>query len=110
VDKVNILEALGAIDEHWSQKIIGEANGQLFKLAKGSGPTNWHKHDDQDELFIVYRGRLTIELRDRAIDLAKDEMFIVPRGVEHRPVAHGEVHLLVVGSTVTSTKEGGKPN
>jgi mannose-6-phosphate isomerase-like protein (cupin superfamily) len=110
VQKVNIAEAFETIDEYWSQKTIGEANGQLFKLAKGTGATNWHKHDDQDELFIVYEGRLVIELRDRDVDLITGEMFIVPRGIEHRPVAHGEAHILVVGSTITSTKEGGKPN
>lgn len=67
--KVNIRDELAAIKEHWSQRTIGEVNGQLFKLAKGAGETRWHQHDDQDELFLVYRGRLTIQLRDRNIGL-----------------------------------------
>ena len=61
--KVNIRDEIASLDEYWSQKIIGEANGNLFKVAKGIGATNWHKHDDQDELFILYKGRLTIQLR-----------------------------------------------
>jgi len=110
VDKVNILEALDRIDEHWSQQVIGTANGQLIKLAKGQGRTNWHRHDDQDELFIVYTGRLTIRLRDRDIELEANEMFIVPKGVEHAPYADEEAAFLIAGLAVTSTKEGGKPN
>lgn len=110
MEKVNIRQELAAVTEHWSQRIIGEANGQLFKVAKGIGSTNWHKHNDQDELFIIYKGHLTIQLRDRNIELYEDEMFIVPRGVEHCPKAQEEVELLVVGLNITSTKEGGKPN
>jgi mannose-6-phosphate isomerase-like protein (cupin superfamily) len=80
MEKVNIRKELASLKEHWSQKIIGEANGQLFKVAKGIGETKWHKHDDQDELFILYKGHLTIQLRDRNIELYEDELFIVPRG------------------------------
>lgn len=108
--KVSIRNELASIDEHWSQKIIGEANGQLFKLAKGLGETNWHKHDDQDELFILYKGHLTIQLRDQNIELYQDEMFIVPKGVEHCPKAEEEVEFLIAGINVTSTAAGGKPN
>ena len=110
MDKVNIPASFDEISEHWCQKIVGEANGQLFKLAKGEGATNWHKHDDQDELFIIYDGRVTIHLRDQEIELREGDLFVVPRGVEHRPIAHGEACFLVVGSTITSTPEGGKPN
>jgi mannose-6-phosphate isomerase-like protein (cupin superfamily) len=110
MDKVNIPASFGEISEHWCQMIVGEANGQLFKLAKGAGATNWHKHDDQDELFILYGGRVTIHLRDREIELEEGDLFVVPRGVEHRPVAQGEACFLVVGTTITSTVEGGKPN
>lgn len=108
--KVNIRKELSSIQEHWSQKIIGEANGQLFKLAKGIGSTKWHKHDDQDELFILYKGHLTIQLRDENIDLYEDEMFIIPKGVEHCPTAENEVEFLIVGLNITSNKAGGKPN
>ncbi len=110
MNKVNIRKELASINEHWSQKIIGEANGQLFKLAKGLGETNWHAHDDQDELFIIYKGQLTIQLRDKNIELFEDEMFIVPKAVEHRPKAQEETEFLIVGLNITSTKEGGKPN
>lgn len=110
MDKVNIREALDSVTEHWSQKVIGEANGQLYKVAKGIGETNWHKHDDQDELFIIYKGVLTIQLRDRNIELKEDEMFIVPKGVEHCPVAEEETEFLIVGLNVTSNAAGGKPN
>ena len=110
MDKVNIPEALASLTEHWSQKIIGEANGQLFKVAKGNGSTLWHKHDDQDELFIIYKGHMTIQLRDKNVELYENDMFIVPKGVDHCPIADGEVEFLIVGLNITSTKEGGKPN
>lgn len=110
MEKVNVRNALASVQEHWSQKILGEANGQLFKVAKGIGETNWHKHDDQDELFILYKGHMTIQLRDQTIELYEDDLFIVPKGVEHRPKANGEVEFLIVGLNVTSTAEGGKPN
>ena len=110
MEKVNIREELATISEHWSQKIVGTANGQLFKVAKGIGETNWHKHDDQDELFIFYKGHLTIQLRDKNIELYEDDMFVVPRGIEHCPKAQDEVEFLIVGLNVTSNEAGGKPN
>jgi mannose-6-phosphate isomerase-like protein (cupin superfamily) len=110
MNKVNIRKELASIHEHWSQKIIGEANGQLFKLAKGIGETRWHLHEDQDELFILYKGRLTIQLKDENIELFEDEMFIVPKGVEHCPKADEEAEFLIVGLTITSNRAGGKPN
>ena len=110
LEKVNIRKELATIREHWSQKIIGNANGQLFKLAKGLGSTNWHQHDDQDELFILYKGHLTIQLRDQNIELYEDEMFIVPKGVPHCPTADEEVAFMVVGLNITSNEAGGKPN
>lgn len=110
MDKVNIRLALAAIQEHWSQKTIAEANGQLFKLAKGQGSTRWHKHDDQDELFIVYEGQLSIQLRDRTINLGRDELFVVPRGVEHCPRADEEAAFMIIGLNITSNEAGGKPS
>ena len=110
MDKVNIRKELASVKEHWSQRTIGEANGQLFKVAKGLGATNWHKHDDQDELFILYKGCLTIQLRDKNIELHKDEMLIIPRGVEHCPIADEEEEFLIVGLNITSNEAGGKPN
>lgn len=110
MEKVNIRKALADIKEYWSQETIGVANGQLFKLAKGIGATRWHTHDDQDELFIIYKGHMTIQLRDKDIELDQDEIFIVPRGVEHCPKAEAEVQFLIVGLNITSNAAGGKPN
>lgn len=107
--KANIREALKDIDEHWSQRVLGEANGQLFKVAKGYGSTNWHTHEDQDELFIVYSGKLTIEFRDSSVELQEQDLFVVPRGHEHRTVADGEAEFLVAGRSITSNAAGGKP-
>ena len=108
--KVNIRRELSALDDYWSQAIIGEANGSLFKVAKGIGELEWHKHDDQDEVFILYKGHLTIQLRGSNIELYENDMFIVPKGVEHCPRAQTEVELLVVGINITSNEAGGRPD
>lgn len=108
-DRINIRRALASLTEHWSQKIIAEVNGQLFKVAKGIGATNWHKHDDQDELFVVYRGHLTVQLNNRNIELGEDDIFVVPKGTEHRVVAEDETEFLIAGLNITSNAEGGKP-
>ena len=110
MEKVNLKNAVSTLDEFWCQKVVGKANGNLFKVAKGIGSTTWHKHDDQDEVFFVAKGRLTIQLRTGDVELTEGDLFVVPRGVEHCPRADEEVHLLLVGSTVTSTREGGKPD
>ncbi len=109
MDKVNINEALNSLEEYWSQKIIAKANGQLFKVAKGIGEIKWHKHDDQDELFILYKGHLTIQLRDKNVEMYEGDMFVVPKGTEHCPNAHGEVSFVIVGLDITSNEAGGKP-
>ena len=95
--------------EFWSQEIVGEANGSLFKVAKGIGSTEWHSHADQDEVFVVTHGTLIVELRTGEVPVRAGELFVVPRGVEHRPRAEEEARFLLVGATVTSTAEGGKP-
>ena len=89
--------------------MVGRANGQLFKVAKGIGETNWHSHDDQDETFLVLSGTLVVQLRTGDVTLGLADMLVVPRGVEHRPVAEEEVHLLPIGSAITSNEAGGKP-
>ena len=109
LQKVNISDEFATIDEYWSQRVVGEANGTLIKLAKGTGATIWHQHDDQDEVFLIHRGTLIVELRDQTITLEAGELLVVPRGVEHRPRAEGDVELLILGRSVTSTPEGGKP-
>jgi len=108
--KINIKDEIASLDQYWSQKVIAEANGQLFKVAKGIGEINWHTHDDQDELFILYKGRLTIQLRTENIELFEGELFVVPRGAEHRAKAAEEAAFVIVGINITSNKQGGKPD
>src|SRR5690606_5048773 len=82
-------------NEHWSPKIVGELNGQHVKLVKLEGEFVWHKHDFEDELFFVVKGTLQMELRDKTVEISENEFFIVPRGVEHRPVAPEEVWVML---------------
>ena len=94
-DKVVLAEKFARLVEHWSPRIVGELNGQHVKLVKFQGEFVWHHHDDEDELFLVHRGRFRMELRDRTVELAAGELIIIPRGVEHRPVADEEVEVLL---------------
>src|SRR5262245_6938704 len=87
MEKVNLLEKFDLFTEHWSPKIAGQLNGQLVKLVRFKGPFVWHHHDNEDELFFVIKGRFRMEFRDRHVWLEEGEFLIVPRGVEHRPVA-----------------------
>ena len=95
MEKVNLAEKFARFTAHWQPKIVGELNGQQVKLAKFAGPFEWHRHEREDELFLVVRGRFRMELRDRNIELEVGEFLIVPRGVEHRPVADAEVEVLL---------------
>ena len=95
VGKVNLAEKLSLFQEHWQPRIVGELNGQHVKLVKLLGEFVWHKHDHEDELFLVVKGRFRMEYRDREVWLEEGEFLIVPRGVEHRPVAEEEVHVLL---------------
>ncbi len=95
VDKVSLTEKFALFSDHWNPRIVGELNGQLVKLAKLRGEFVWHQHEGEDELFLVVKGALTIRLRDRDIKLGEGEFFIVPRGVEHQPIANEEVHVLL---------------
>ena len=92
---INLAEKLTRIEGFWQPHIVAELNGQEVKLAKLKGEFVWHHHPDEDELFHVLRGRLTIELRDGAVTLGPGECVVVPRGVEHRPIANDEVHVLL---------------
>ena len=94
-EKVNLAAALTRFSEEWSPRIIGELNGQHVKLAKLSGAFVWHRHDAEDELFLVLRGQLRLEMRDRVVELDEGELFVVPRGVEHRPVAREGTQVLL---------------
>ena len=95
MDKVNLEEKLSLFADYWNPRIVGELNGQHVKLVKFQGDFVWHHHEHEDELFLVVKGRFRMELRDRNIELKEGEFFIVPRGVEHRPVAEEEVHVLL---------------
>jgi len=95
MQKVNLAEKLASFSEPWTPKIIGELNGQQVKLGKFAGEFIWHHHEQEDEFFLVVSGRFRMELRDRTIELGPGEMLIVPRGVEHRPVADSEASVLM---------------
>ena len=95
MERVNLAEKFSLLDGYWSPKLVGELNGQHVKLVKVKGEFVWHHHEAEDELFLVVKGRLVIKLRDRDVVLDAGEFFIVPRGVEHKPVAEEEVHLLL---------------
>ena len=94
-DRINLREKLALISDYWNPRIVAELNGQHVKLVKFCGEFVWHLHDDEDELFLVVQGRFRMEFRDRAVWLEEGEMIVVPRGVEHRPVAENEVHVLL---------------
>ncbi|HUW06813.1 MAG TPA: cupin domain-containing protein [Williamwhitmania sp.] len=95
MEKVNIAQKLALFSDHWSPKIVGELNGQHVKLAKFMGPFVWHKHDNEDEMFFVLKGQLTLEFREKQVEVHEGEFIIVPRGVEHRPVAEQEVSVML---------------
>ena len=94
MNKVNLLHKFSLFNDHWSPKIAGELNGQQVKLVKLKGEFFWHKHDDEDELFYVVKGSFIMELRDQAIELNAGEFLIVPKGVEHKPVAEKEAWII----------------
>jgi mannose-6-phosphate isomerase-like protein (cupin superfamily) len=95
MEKVNIAEKLALFTEHWQPKIAGELNGQYIKLVKFKGPFVWHHHDDEDEMFLVIKGRFRMEFKERNVWIEAGEFIVVPRGVEHRPVAEEEAHVLL---------------
>lgn len=95
MEKVDLSAALERITDHWSPRIVGELNGQQVKLAKLQGEFVWHHHEHEDELFLVLDGELTLEFRDRSVTLEQGQFIVVPRGVEHRPVAEHEAHVLL---------------
>lgn len=96
MNKVNIEEKFGMFNEYWSPKIVGELNDSYVKLAKFKGEFVWHKHDNEDELFLVIKGELLIKLRDQDVYLKPGEFFIVPKGTEHLPIAEKEAHILLL--------------
>jgi mannose-6-phosphate isomerase-like protein (cupin superfamily) len=96
MEKVNLLEKFGKFQDHWSPKIAAELNDHQVKLVKLRGEFLWHHHEDVDELFLVVKGRLTIRFRDRDVVLEPNELVVVPRGVEHMPVAEDETWIVLL--------------
>ena len=95
MDKINLAEKFSLINEHWRPKVVGALNGQEVKLVKFKGEFPWHHHENEDEMFLAMRGSFRIEFRDKTVELEEGEFVIVPRGVEHRPVADEEVEVLL---------------
>lgn len=96
MDRISIADKLALIGAHWSPRIVAELNGQHVKLAKLMGTFTWHRHAQEDELFLVLRGHLTMHFRDRKVELHAGDMLVVPRGVEHLPVAEEETDVLLL--------------
>lgn len=95
MDKINLLEKFSLFNEYWSPKIVGELNGQQVKLVKLKGEFVFHQHENEDELFMVIKGKFRMEYRDKTVDINEGEIVIVPRGVEHKPVADEEVWVML---------------
>jgi mannose-6-phosphate isomerase-like protein (cupin superfamily) len=101
VTKINLAEKLGCFHDHWSPKVVTELNDNHVLLAKVQGEFIWHQHAEEDEMFLVLQGELTIELRDGSLTLGPGELVVIPKGTEHRPVAPKEVHLMLIEPKVT---------
>ncbi|WP_118975949.1 cupin domain-containing protein [Taibaiella koreensis] len=95
MEAINIKEKLSLFNDYWNPRIVGELNGQHVKLVKFRGTFVWHKHDNEDEMFLVVSGRFRMEFRDRQVELSENDFIIVPRGMEHRPVAEEEVSVML---------------
>jgi mannose-6-phosphate isomerase-like protein (cupin superfamily) len=95
ITKVSINDKLSLFQDYWNPRIVGELNGQYLKVVKAKGKFDWHKHDNEDEMFLVIHGKLKMELRDDTIIVNKGELIIIPKGVEHRPVAEEQVDIML---------------
>ncbi|MGK2926912.1 MAG: cupin domain-containing protein [Lysobacterales bacterium] len=101
MNAVNLAEKLSMFSEHWQPRTVGEFNGHDLMVVKVMGTFNWHKHDDTDDFFLVLKGRVTIQMRQGNVTLGPGELFVVPKGVEHCPMAEEEAHILVIEPTGT---------
>ena len=101
IEKVNINDKLTQFSDHWSPKIVGELNGQQVKLVKFRGDFVWHKHDNEDEMFMVINGAFEMHLRDEVIEVKQGDFIIIPRGIEHKPFAREEVHVMLFEPAAT---------
>ena len=98
---INLLEKFALFDDYWNPRIIGEMNGQHIKIAKINGEFVWHSHADEDELFVVVQGRLSMDFRDRTVTMGPGELLLVPRGTEHRPHTESETWIMMIEPTST---------
>jgi mannose-6-phosphate isomerase-like protein (cupin superfamily) len=96
VKGINLADKLSTFSEHWQPRVVGQFNGHDLMVVKVKGEFVWHKHDDTDDFFLVLKGRINIQLRDGIVSLGPGEIFVVPKGVEHRPVADDEAHVLLI--------------
>ena len=96
MDKINLAQKFNLFNEHWSPKIVGELNDSFIKLAKLKGEFDWHHHEQEDELFLVVKGDLTIKFRDKDVSLKPGEFIVIPKGVDHLPVAAEEVQVMLI--------------
>jgi mannose-6-phosphate isomerase-like protein (cupin superfamily) len=101
IEKITLAEKFASFTEHWRPKIVGELNGQEVKVVKFKGEFVWHQHEDADEMFLVWRGRMRVEFRDRTVELAPGEFLIVPRGIEHRTAAEEETEVVLFEPAAT---------
>jgi mannose-6-phosphate isomerase-like protein (cupin superfamily) len=101
MQKINLFQKFSLFSEHWSPKIIGELNGQQIKLGKFQGEFVWHQHDNEDEAFFVMKGSFNMELRDKIIVLNEGDMVVIPKGVEHKPVAENEAWVMMFEPATT---------
>lgn len=103
MERINLADKLETFSEHWQPRVVGQFNGNDLMVVKVKGEFVWHKHDDTDDFFLVLKGRIDIQLRNEIVSLGPGEIFVVPKGVEHRPVAVEEAHVLLI-------EPGGTPN
>lgn len=101
IKKINIAEKMSLFSDHWNPRIVGELNGQHVKIVKAQGTFEWHKHDHEDEMFLVIKGAFNMELRDKTIPIKEGEFIVIPKGVEHRPVAEHEVQIMLFEPATT---------
>ncbi|KTC86395.1 cupin domain-containing protein [Legionella brunensis] len=101
MEKINLQDKFALFQEYWSPKIVGDLNDSHVKLAKFKGEFVWHKHENEDELFLVVKGKLLIKLKDKDIHLSEGEFVIIPKGIEHMPIAKEEVHVILIEPKAT---------
>ena len=110
MDKINVIDKYGLFNDHWNPRIIGELNGQHVKIAKVKDEFIWHSHEQEDELFLVWKGTLIMDFRDKTVEIAPGEMLIVPKGVEHRPRTNGEEVWIMMLEPTTTVNTGAVDN